>query len=142
MRKKLEGFSLIEVLIVVTILAIIFIVVLLVIGNQQPKARDSKRLSDISFIVNYLEKHKSEEGDYPTSGNYLLLKEYLGTTYLARLASLDDPSRNRNYIYRYDSINSGYCLCAHLENDVEANADENCNIGGSIKTHYCRVNIQ
>jgi prepilin-type N-terminal cleavage/methylation domain-containing protein len=62
-----KGFTLIEILIVVAIIAILASVVLVGLGPTQSAGRDARRVSDLQEIQNGLELYYSKCGFYPGS---------------------------------------------------------------------------
>lgn len=62
-----QGFTLIEILIVVAIIAILASVVLVGLGPTQQSGRDARRLSDLHEIQNGLELYYNKCGYYPGS---------------------------------------------------------------------------
>ena len=60
-----RGFTLIEILIVVAIIAILASVVLVGLGPTQQAGRDARRLSDLRGVQNALELYFSACGFYP-----------------------------------------------------------------------------
>jgi prepilin-type N-terminal cleavage/methylation domain-containing protein len=64
-----KGFTLIEILIVVAIIAILASVVLIGLGPTQQSGRDARRLSDLQEIQNGLELYYSKCGLYPGAGD-------------------------------------------------------------------------
>jgi len=62
---KKEGFTLIEILIVVAIIAILASVVLVGLGPTQQAGRDARRISDLSEVQNGLELYYNKCGYYP-----------------------------------------------------------------------------
>ena len=60
-----KGFTLIEILIVVAIIAILASVVLVGLGPTQQAGRDARRISDLSEIQNGLELYYNAKGQYP-----------------------------------------------------------------------------
>ena len=65
MSKQRQGFTLIEILIVVAIIAILASVVLVGLGPTQQAGRDARRLSDIREAQNALELFYNKCGYYP-----------------------------------------------------------------------------
>lgn len=67
MPKKIPktGFTLVELLVVITIITILSAIGLAVYSNAQSLARDSKRLSGIRDLVTALEAYNSSNGSYP-----------------------------------------------------------------------------
>ncbi len=65
MKNTRKGFTLIEILIVVAIIAILASVVLVGLGPTQQAGRDARRLSDLSEVQNGLELYYNKCGVYP-----------------------------------------------------------------------------
>ena len=64
-----NGFSLIELLVVITIIALLIAVATISYTNAQQKARDAKRKTDLKGIQQALELHFQATGKYPPVGN-------------------------------------------------------------------------
>ncbi len=62
-----KGFSLVELLVVITIIAILSVVAYTAVGGHTIKARDSKRKQDIGTIQQTLELYFAEKGIYPSA---------------------------------------------------------------------------
>lgn len=67
MKKTTRGFTLVELLVTISILAILSVVGLTIYSTVQSKARDAKRVGDVNSISKALEVHYNEVGDsmYP-----------------------------------------------------------------------------
>lgn len=63
--KKLRGFTLIEILIVISIIVILSSVVITAVGPARVKGRDAQRISDLKTIGIALALYKSANGKYP-----------------------------------------------------------------------------
>ncbi len=66
---KQKGFTIVELLIVIVVIAILAAISITVFSGVQKRARDSKRVSDMQIIVKALEMYKIRNGDYPNSGS-------------------------------------------------------------------------
>ena len=64
-RAKADGFTLIELLVVVAIIALLSAIVLVAMANARQKARNAKRLSDITQLNNVLELYFASNKGYP-----------------------------------------------------------------------------
>ena len=64
-NNKQEGFSLIELFIVIAIIILLATVSIIALNDQRAKARDAKRISDIRQIRTALEFYHSDEDSYP-----------------------------------------------------------------------------
>ncbi len=130
MKNGKQGFTLIEILIVVAIIAILASVVLVGLGPTQQAGRDARRLSDIREVQNALELFYNKCGFYPggaaASGpcssftaptTWATLTTLLTTTASLGVSSIpSDPSSNRTYGYAYNSGATSYVVGAALEN--------------------------
>lgn len=128
-RATRKGFTLIEILIVVAIIAILASVVLVGLGPTQQAGRDSRRLSDLHEVQNGLELYYNKCGYYPgvsaTACDTTATNGY--TTMAAALKGLGigvtqvplDPTNAAPHTYRFltnGATASQYVLSAVLEN--------------------------
>ena len=69
MIKKIskKGFSLVELLVVIVIIAVLSVVAYSAIGGYTVKARDSKRKQDLGIMQQAMEIYYAEKGVYPSS---------------------------------------------------------------------------
>lgn len=67
LRTSQSGFTIIELLIVIVVIAILAGLVLNAFGNIQERARDTERRSDINAIHTQLELYYSDNGSYPAA---------------------------------------------------------------------------
>jgi prepilin-type N-terminal cleavage/methylation domain-containing protein len=63
-----KGFTLLELLVVIAIIGILSSVIMVSLGNAKIKARDARRLHDISQIQLALELYYDKNGSYPATG--------------------------------------------------------------------------
>jgi len=111
------GFTLVELLVVISIIAILAAVGAANYVTQLKRGRDGKRLADLNNLRNALEMYYMDNSNqYPsTSGNWRNVSSALGGLesggYLRGLPS--DPKSNWHYLYRSDG--TCYCLSAHVE---------------------------
>ena len=127
-----EGFTLIEILIVVAIIAILASVVLVGLGPTQQAGRDARRISDLSEVQNGLELYYNKCGYYPggtaadtscdsaaaATGYANMSAELIGTG-LGISSVPVDPSNTGTHVYSYATNGiaaSTYVLGAVLEN--------------------------
>lgn len=125
-----KGFTLIEILIVVAIIAILASVVLVGLGPTQQAGRDARRISDLSEVQNGLELYYNECGYYPGSaeastpcGSFAQISTWAaltasleGTTAIDISNVPNDPTAGHNYQYGTNNTGSTYVLEATLEN--------------------------
>lgn len=66
LKKRQEGFTIIELLIVIVVIGILATLVIVTFTGIQQKARDSKRKTDINAIDTTLESYYGDNNYYPT----------------------------------------------------------------------------
>lgn len=131
MNKK--GFTLIEMLVVVAVIAILSGLTLTGIGGFTSRARDTERIGDLRNIQTHLELFFNKCGHYPgpTSGTAAGC-EGGASTWAELTSTLDeavganipnDPIAGRDYYYAYSDGAIEYALGATLENDNNALRD-------------------
>ena len=69
LNKKILGFTLIELLVVISIIGFLTTVAVVSLNSSRKKARDARRLSDISQIQKALDLYYDENGSYIISGS-------------------------------------------------------------------------
>ena len=100
-----KGFTLVELLVVVSIIAILSLIGLTIFTNVQKGARDARRKADVDSIV------KAYEGKYqPLTGKYPAL---LATDFSA--GKIPTPPEEGNYTGCSSSEVEGFKICATLE---------------------------
>lgn len=152
MNKNSRGFTLIELIVVITIIGILSSIVGISINGVQQKARDKRRKDDVAQIQNALVLYKVKNGKYPefVSSGGANIKKLTGlSTSLTSasnkfLASIPlDPSNKNNcpaYLYLHNDNRDAYTLLVMFENtnNPEAIAKKTPPVetGGTIGT--CR----
>lgn len=66
-RRAQEGFTLIELLVVIAIIGLLASIIVASLGTVQSKARDAKRLEELSTIQKALALYLTTSGTYPIS---------------------------------------------------------------------------
>jgi len=105
--KNSKGFTLFELLVSISIIAILTAVAVVSFGGMNKKTRDARRISDIEKIRVALESAKQIGGTYPASVANLVSGGFLDK-------APTDPKTSSIYSYTRDS-NSSYHLCATVE---------------------------
>jgi prepilin-type N-terminal cleavage/methylation domain-containing protein len=67
--RKFKGFTLVELIVVITILAILGTIGFLAIGGYSSKARDSARIGDLAQVSKSLDLSQVVSGSYPVPDN-------------------------------------------------------------------------
>lgn len=126
LKKKSKGFTLIEVLIVVAILAILILMALFAYRTQIAKGRDARRKADLDRMQKAFEDYYNDEGCYPspdeiTSGFFICRGDFF--TYFSELPCDPQNSSNYNYFYSYpgsENCKSWYKIYTKLENEQDS----------------------
>jgi prepilin-type N-terminal cleavage/methylation domain-containing protein len=115
--KQTKGFTLIEILIVVAIIAILASVVLVGLGPTQQAGRDARRLSDLHEVQNGLELYYNKTGKYPelTTASWASLQATLTGASIGVSSIPNDPSTGKSYVYAWNSGATQYELAATME---------------------------
>lgn len=69
MQRSTLGFSILELLVVVSVIAILVTLTVVGLGDSQEKARDAKRQADLQTVATALELYKNRYGHYPSGCN-------------------------------------------------------------------------
>lgn len=96
-QKRQQGFTIIEVVLVLAIAGLIFLIVFLALPQLQESRRDTQRRNDAGRILSALESYaSSNDGDYPdVAGVQAAVDEYAG--------DLNDPSTGDPYVIDGDA---------------------------------------
>jgi prepilin-type N-terminal cleavage/methylation domain-containing protein len=147
---RTKGFSLIELLVVTTIIAVILSAVVVSFQRANQSARDAKRKSDITELKGILENYRLETGEYPdtvvglsdssydesSDGTFL---EALSPTYKSRPYNDPLPDQEELFYYRYkkhDLPGCQYELGTLLETDNTQPCPSSCGITSPLH-YYC-----
>ncbi len=111
-----RGFTLIEMLIVIAIIAILSSVFLVGLRGFRAGAYDSRRISDLQKVQSYLEiLYNANNRAYPDAGsNWNSLKTALESSNLGISNVPSDPVSGQEYIYCAASDKQSYILAAKL----------------------------
>lgn len=120
-RQSRQGFTLIELVIVVSILAILAGVMIPKLAGRAAKARDARRLADIRAVTTAIQAFYADHGSYPDfneneatggwdvsfDGNFI--NELTNKGYLTEFPT--DPINDEKFHYRYYRYDQGSYSC-------------------------------
>ena len=103
-----SGFTLVEMLVVMAIIAILMSLVLGIFGAAGQGALESKAKAEIADLMNEIEKYNADEGSYPADWaafNTWYTARYPGTAYTISDGDPSDPIDpwGSSYVYTYNS---------------------------------------
>lgn len=127
---KQKGFTLFELLVSISIMAILVAIATMSYSSIQKKARDSRRITDMDSIQKAAEQYYSQNNyTYPaTTGTFV-------SSGLLRLWPTD-PKEVGWTAYSYD-IATTYCACAALEDLTGGNSTTDTCSFSADKRFYC-----
>ena len=140
-RLGMGGFTFIEMLVVLVLLATLMSVVVVKLNKASVSSRDKKRLVDLRMIQSALSLYYSDWDTYPTGLSFgSKLEDSNGRTYMAEVPV--DPEYPKKSYY-YQTLTAGYVICAAMEDDRNIPAagsiyyppaTYSC---GSVNCNYC-----
>lgn len=114
MKKWNTGFTLVEMLIVIGLIALVATITVSGFGNLQQGARDGRRKEDIDKVNTAIQAYRNDTGKFPTAVNYGELMSILTPDYIS--VPPVDPLNRDGFVYTYFSADgSRYELGARLE---------------------------
>lgn len=146
MKKFSQGFTLFELLVVISIIGIITAVGMISYSSVQKRGRDARRKEDLQAVQKALEQYYVVAGQYPgscyTSGQLSLG----GEVFLEVFPT--DPKNSNGYQYESQEPcdSTGYAYRAHLEVAGSGNAFSNCSQTDpdeeTTKDYFCVKSLQ
>lgn len=133
-KNKGQGFTLFELLVSISIIAILTVVAIVSYSNAQKKARDARRIQDVDAVGKALEQYYADNTKYPDDINDLVVGDYIQQL---------PASIKTGYDFSYGLIDeTNSCYCSKMEDQARGNSTSaNCDIG-STGDYYCRKGQQ
>ncbi len=116
-----KGFTLVELMIVITVIAILATIAVVTFTRVQKTARDSKRKEELRSIVTALQGYYSEKSVYPvqnptpaitTTALTALVSNYMASVPAGPAGA---TGINTSYMYVSDAAGQNFALCATEE---------------------------
>ncbi len=130
-KQRIKAFTLVELIVVITILAILGTIAFISLQWYSKDARDSTRISDMSTMKSALELYNLDAGKYPVptnweditySGSVVWTQWIFWETVYANLSKLDkiplDPTTDKEYTYSTTGNKYEYQLWGIMEGDT------------------------
>ena len=128
------GFTLLELLVVISIIGILMTLGVAAFSTAQKKGRDAKRQGDIKSIQNAFEQYYADNSGYGTCDAMTTADYFSSGTRPV------DPKTGVNYTCT--STGTTYCVCATLDDTTGGNAtDASCTFGAGAG-YFCLKNLQ
>ena len=138
MNKK-TGFTLFELLVSISIIAIMTALAIVSFSAAQKKARDARRMQDMGLLGKAAEMfYAANSASYPTtwSGSWIVSGQTILETFP------QDP-KGVGYTAPTTQTTSAYCFCAFMEGAKGNSSDRNCTFSNAITNNwYCVKNQQ
>jgi general secretion pathway protein G len=146
MRKR--GFTLIEILVAATIIAVLSVVGVASYTSINKRSRDAKRKSDLEQVRSALEMFRVDNGFYPTGTNAVFVKlDVLDpgdgsgpfvSTYMPSIPMDPQNTALSTKSYYYAPLGTGapfysYCICATVESEAGSSTCTGVTLPGACK---------
>jgi prepilin-type N-terminal cleavage/methylation domain-containing protein len=129
-RTRYAGFTLVEMLVVIAIIAILASIFLVGLRGFREGAYDSRRASDLRNAQNYLELYYNRNRSYPNVSTWAALEQALINAQIGVSSIPHDPLSNggtdvvRDYLYAASADQQQYVLRAQLNTDSQLLEDD------------------
>jgi len=134
-----QGFTLFELLVVISIIGILMSLVAISYSNAQVKARDSRAKQDIKAMSDAFEQY------YAANDTYAVCATMAVGTWAGSWPPLDPRSRasgEADYSYTTTCAVDSYIICAELEQGRGGNSSDTTPTWENNGAYFCLVNQQ
>lgn len=114
MKVKKTGFSLVELLVVISIIAVLSAVLMVNFVGMRERSRDTQKIQDLNAIKDALKMYYNDKQTYPypgvscTNASSTCLNEAIGSSYLPGIV-------NVGYTYAAAPDGNGFVVSSYLE---------------------------
>lgn len=140
-----QGFSLIELLVVISIMSILMALAAISYSTAQQRGRDARRRGDMSAIQKGFEEYFAANNTYDSAASCTTMG---AATSIFPAGLPSDPRNVAPNTYSFRCSATAYCVCARLEatnagNSTAAASSTTCSFASSGATsYYCVTNLQ
>lgn len=120
MSKRRNGFTLLELLVVISIIGILIAMIAAAFSTAQSRSRDARRRGDVKAMQNAFEQYYSLNNAYNASCNTM-----------AGAIAGGLPTDPQGVNYTCNSTTTTYCICADLEGTDGNSTAANCSSYGT-----------
>lgn len=122
---KKRGFTLIEILVVSTLLAVLAVIGVTSYASISTRSRDAKRISDLEQVRSALEMFRTDNGSYPISAG-AMSTSLAGLVTAGYMPVIPKDPKDPTSQYYYKPVGAAapyyqYCICA--QNETVKNTD-------------------
>lgn len=152
MNIKQKGFSLFELLVVISIIGILTAVITVSFSSAQKRGKDASRIQTLNNIQKAAEQYYSARGSYPDTWTQNVQWRYPdvagGQVYLEKFPATWPVGVLETDIYKATGSSSSYCVCGKLNVSGSGNYKDNTctSMDGTDPVnplnYYCVKNLQ
>lgn len=134
-KKSTAGFTLLELLVVISIMALLIAMGTVAFSTAQKRGRDAKRRADMQALQKAFEQY------YVLNGSAYADCNSMAADQMAEGGMPTDPKPSQSYVCNSDAFTNSYCACALLEESGGGNStNDGCTYGTG--NYFCVNSLQ